>query len=190
MAEKHTKNTHPNSVRIPQFCPCLHPHSLGIPPLSSVFSLLFPVFCLLSPACPGVALGEAGCLLPIPPILPQPYFLCFLSVLGGGRPIMQNKPNSRTFKIATTSYTTRDYNNITLRTIRKNKPNLSRRSLWRSRNEPNLSRSSLRRSQNKPNCREGIKHPASSIQYRASSIDNPVSRIQYLVPQQSPRSRR
>src|SRR3972149_5452203 len=55
MAEKNIKNTHPNSICIPQFCISLHPappwfHLLAPPFLRnppSVFCLLYSVFCLL-----------------------------------------------------------------------------------------------------------------------------------------------
>src|SRR3990172_10446184 len=61
--------------------------------------------------------------LPIPPILPQPYFLCVLGDLCGVRAIMQNKPNSPNHKTNVTHYGTQIYSNIPLISARKNKPN-------------------------------------------------------------------
>ena len=64
--------------------------------------------------------------LPILPSLPQSHNV-----------ITQNKPNFLKAKTAATLCATRTYPNYPPRPARKNKPNLSRRSLWRSRNKPN-----------------------------------------------------
>jgi len=50
---------------------------------------------------------------------------------------MQNKPNFPDAQMNVTSILTKDYENETAFRLRQNKPNLSRRSLWRSRIKPN-----------------------------------------------------
>ena len=135
MAEKNNQNTHPDNVGIPYLCIYLHPIPSGLlllasPALgnpASVLCLLSPVFCLLPmpPACPGVALCEAGCLVPIPPvlpimpILPQPYFLCVLGDLCGVRAIMQNKPNLQNPRNNAKSSQEKTYDNIMLHPTQK-----------------------------------------------------------------------
>ncbi len=64
---------------------------------------------------------------------------------------MQNKPNLLNAQINVSSVLTKDYENARLGRRGKNKPNLSRRSIWRSRIKPKLSRRSLWRSRIKPN---------------------------------------
>src|SRR3972149_2108000 len=61
--------------------------------------------------------------LPIPPILPQPYFLCVLGDLCGVRAIMQNKPNFQNNRIVPNSCPAKTYTNIPLRPPEKNKAN-------------------------------------------------------------------
>jgi len=70
---------------------------------------------------------------------------------------MQNKPNLLNAQMNVSKVLTKDYENERLggrfknkANTKPNKPNLSRRSLWRSRIKPNLSRRSLWRSRTNP----------------------------------------
>jgi len=142
MADNNNRTTPPHNVGIPQLRTCLHPclsAPIGYAPQinnqPSIINRQIP--CSPAPLQPDSMILQSQFLsefvpirvaswlvsslrskppnLPIPPILPQPYFLCVLGDLCGVRAIMQNKPNFLMPKINATSCAANIYTNIPLR---------------------------------------------------------------------------